>query len=135
MSFSLLRQRYETVIVDTSHNLDAAAISALDHANKILVVLTLEIQAIRSTRRALEIFDRRGYPRKKIRIVVNRWSKNINVDQKQVEDFLGEQIIGFIPRDDREVVNSINLGQPAVISAPSSEFAREIISNFSDTLD
>ena len=122
----LLRQRYETVIVDTPHSFDAATISALDHADQILVVLTLEIHAIRSTRRALEIFDRLGYPRKKIRIVVNRWSKNIELDQRQVEGFLGERVIGFIQSDYRAAVNSINLGQPMVNSAPASKATADL---------
>jgi pilus assembly protein CpaE len=116
----LLRQRYDTVIIDTPHSFDSTTISALDHADQILMVLTLEIHAIRSTRRALEIFDRLGYPRKKVRLVVNRWSKNIELDQKQVEDFLGERVIAFIQSDYRAAVNSINLGQPLVESAPGS---------------
>lgn len=116
----LLRQRYDHVIIDTPHSFDSVTISALDHADQILVVLTLEIHAIRSTRRALEIFDRLGYPRKKVRLVVNRWSKNIELDQKQVEDFLGERVIAFIQSDYRAAVNSINLGQPLVVSAPGS---------------
>ena len=122
----LLRQRYDSVIIDTPHSFDAVTISALDHADQILVVLTLEIHAIRSTRRALEIFDRLGYPRKKIRLVVNRWSKNIDLDQKQVEDFLGERVVGFIQSDYRAAVNSINLGQPLVESAPSSRVAADL---------
>lgn len=122
----LLRQRYETVIVDTPHSFDAVTISALDHADQILVVLTLEIHAIRSTRRALEIFDRLGYPRKKIRLVVNRWSKNIELDQRQVEGFLGERVIGFIQSDYRAAVNSINLGQPMINSAPTSKATADL---------
>ena len=122
----LLRQRYETVIVDTPHSFDAVTISALDHADQILVVLTLEIHAIRSTRRALEIFDRLGYPRKKIRLVVNRWSKNIELDQRQVEGFLGERVVGFIQSDYRAAVNSINLGQPMVNSAPASKTTADL---------
>lgn len=122
----LLRQRYDSVIIDTPHSFDALTISALDHADQILVVLTLEIHAIRSTRRALEIFDRLGYPRKKIRLVVNRWSKNIDLNQKQVEDFLGERVVGFIQSDYRAAVNSINLGQPLVESAPSSRVAADL---------
>src|SRR5687768_11129058 len=102
----LLRQRYETVIVDTPHSFDAVTISALDNCDQILVVLTLEIHAIRSTRRTLEIFDRLGYPRKKIRLVVNRWSKNIELDQRQVEGFLGERVVGFIQSDYRADVKS-----------------------------
>lgn len=122
----LLRQRFDSVIIDTPHNFDALTISALDHADQILVVLTLEIHAIRSTRRALEIFNRLGYPAKKIRIVVNRWSKNIELDQKQVEDFLGEKVVGFIQSDYHAAVNSINLGQPLIESAPTSKVAGDL---------
>lgn len=122
----LLRQRFDSVIIDTPHSFDAVTISALDHSDQILVVLTLEIHAIRSTRRALEIFDRLGYPRKKIRLVVNRWSKNIDLDQKQVEDFLGERVVGFIQSDYRAAVNSINLGNPIVESAPTSKVTADL---------
>ncbi|HET6979044.1 MAG TPA: AAA family ATPase [Pyrinomonadaceae bacterium] len=122
----LLRQRYENVIIDTPHNFDAVTISALDHADQILVVLTLEIHAIRSTRRALEIFDRLGYPRKKVRLVVNRWSKSIELDQKQIEGFLGERVIAFIQSDYRAAVNSINLGQPLIESAPGSTVTTDL---------
>ena len=122
----LLRQRFDQVIIDTPHSFDAVTISALDHADQILVVLTLEIHAIRSTRRALEIFDRLGYPRKKIRVVVNRWSKNIELDQKQVERFLGEHVVGFIQSDYHAAVNSINLGQPLIEFAPASKVAGDL---------
>jgi len=123
----LLRQRFDNVIIDTPHNFDSVTISALDHADQILVVLTLEIHAIRSTRRALEIFDRLGYPRKKVRIVVNRYSKNIELDQKQVEDFLGERVIAFIQSDYKAAVNSINLGQPLIDSAPGSLVTSDLV--------
>jgi len=122
----LLRQRFETVIIDTPHNFDATTISALDHCDQILVVLTLEIHAIRSTRRALEIFDRLGYPRKKIRLVVNRWTKNSELDQRQIETFLGERVVGFIQSDYRAAVNSINLGQPMALSAPASKATADL---------
>ncbi len=122
----LLRQRFETVIIDTPHNFDATTISALDHCDQILVVLTLEIHAIRSTRRALEIFDRLGYPRKKVRLIVNRWSKNTELDQRQIESFLGERVVGFIQSDYRAAVNSINLGQPLILSAPASKATADL---------
>ena len=122
----LLRQRFDCVIIDTPHSFDSVTISALDHADQIVVVLTLEIHAIRSTRRTLEIFDRLGYPRKKIRLIVNRWNKNVELDQKQVERFLGERMVGFIQSDYRTAVNSLNLGQPLVESAPASKVAADL---------
>lgn len=122
-----LRESYEYVVLDPQHTFDSITLAALDHADEIVLVLTLDIPAIRSTQRALEIFDRLGYPRKKIRILVNRWSKQIDLDLRQVEKFLGEPVIGFVPSDYQTAVTSINLGQPLVKSEPNSKIAQEIM--------
>jgi pilus assembly protein CpaE len=121
-----LREQYEYVVLDPQHTFDAITLAALDQADDIVFVLTLDIPAIRSAQRALEIFDRLGYPRKKIRIVVNRWSKQIDLDLRQVEKFLGEPVVGFVPSDYQTAVTSINLGQPLVQSEPNSKIAIEI---------
>ena len=121
-----LREVYEYVVIDPQHTFDSITLAALDQSDEIVLVLTVDIPAIRSTQRALEIFDRLGYPRKKIRIVVNRWSKQIDLDLREVEKFLGEPVIGFIPSDYQVAVTSINLGQPLVLSDPSSKIAQEI---------
>jgi pilus assembly protein CpaE len=121
-----LRESYEYVVLDPQHTFDSITLAALDQSDEIVLVLTLDIPAIRSTQRALEIFDRLGYPRKKIRVVVNRWSKQIDLDLRQVEKFLGEPVIGFIPSDYQSAVTSINLGQPLVQSEPNSRIAQEL---------
>jgi len=121
-----LRQSFDCVVLDPQHTFDSITLAALDQSDEIVLVLSLDIPAIRSTQRALEIFDRLGYPRKKIRIVVNRWSKQIDLDLRQVEKFLGEPVIGFVPSDYQTTVNSINLGTPLVKSDPGSKIAQEI---------
>src|ERR1044072_3384793 len=121
-----LREHYDYVVLDPQHTFDSITLAALDQSDEIILVLTLDIPAIRSTQRALEIFDRLGYPRKKVRIVVNRWSKQIDLDLRQVEKFLGEPVIGFVPSDYQTAVGSINLGTPLVQSEPGSKIALEI---------
>ncbi len=121
-----LRESYDYVVLDPQHTFDSITLAALDQSDEIVLVLTLDIPAIRSTQRALEIFDRLGYPRKKIRIVVNRWSKQIDLDLRQVEKFLGEPVLGFVPSDYQTAVTSINLGRPLVQSEPNSKIALEI---------
>ena len=121
-----LREHYDYVILDPQHTFDSITLAALDQSDEIMLVLTLDIPAIRSTQRALEIFDRLGYPRKKVRIVVNRWSKQIDIDLRQVEKFLNEPVIGFVPSDYQTAVSSINLGTPLVQSEPTSKIALEI---------
>ena len=121
-----LREAYDLVVLDPQHTFDSITLAALDQADEIILVLTLDIPAIRSTQRALEIFDRLGYPRKKVRILVNRFSKQIDLDLRQVEKFLGEPVVGFIPSDYQTAVNSINLGQPLVQSDATSKISLEI---------
>lgn len=121
-----LRESYDYVVLDPQHTFDSITLAALDQSDEIVLVLTLDIPAIRSTQRALEIFDRLGYPRNKIRIVVNRWSKQIDLDLRQVEKFLGEPVASFLPSDYQTTVTSINLGQPLVLSEPNSKIAQEI---------
>ena len=89
-------------------------------------MVTLDLPSIRSAQRTLRMFDRVGYPGKKVRLLLNRWSKQDNLDIPQVEDFLGKSIIGSIPSDYQTVVNSINLGTPLVKSDPRSKVGREI---------
>ncbi len=122
----ILRERYDFVVIDPQHTFDSITLAALDQVDEILMVLTLDIPAIRSAQRTLAIFDRLGYPRHKVRIVVNRWSKQIDLDLRQVERYLGERVTGFITSDYRTAVNSINLGRPLVESEPQSRIAAEI---------
>ena len=121
-----LREHYDYVVLDPQHTFDSITLAALDQSDEIVLVLTLDIPAIRSTQRALEIFDRLGYPRKKVKIIVNRWSKQIDLDLRQVERFLGEPVIGFVPSDYQTAVGSINLGTPLVQAEPTSKIALEI---------
>ena len=121
-----LREHYDYVVLDPQHTFDSITLAALDQSDEIVLVVTLDIPAIRSTKRALEIFDRLGYPRKKVKIIVNRWSKQIDLDLRQVEKFLGEPVVGFVPSDYQIAVGSINLGTPLVQAEPTSKIALEI---------
>ncbi len=121
-----LRECYDHVVLDPQHTFDAITLAALDHSDDVVLVLTLDFPAIRSAQRALQIFDRAGYPRSKVRIVVNRFSKQVDLNLKTVEEILGEPVIGSLPSDYQSVVNSINLGKPLVRADSRSKIAREI---------
>ncbi len=122
----ILRERFDYVVIDPQHTFDSITLAALDQADEILFVLSLDIPAIRSAQRALQLFERLGYPRHKVHIVVNRFSKQIDLDLRQVERFLGERVMGYVQSDYRMAVNSINLGQPLVESEPASKLAAEL---------
>jgi pilus assembly protein CpaE len=122
----LLNQRYAHIVLDLPHTFDPITIAALDTADDIILAMALDIPGIRSTKRALKVLERLGYLRTKIHIVVNRWTKNIDVELRKVEAHLGEEFLGFVPNDYRKVMDSINLGRPIVDTDPSSKITVEI---------
>jgi pilus assembly protein CpaE len=122
----ILRERFDYVVIDPQHTFDAITLAALDQADDVLLVLTLDIPAIRCAQRALAIFDRLGYPRRKVQVVVNRWSKQIDLDLREVERYLGQKVTAYVQSDYRTAVNSINLGQPLVEADPTSKIAMEL---------
>lgn len=122
----LLGQKFDSIVLDMPNAFDPVTIAALDMADDILLLMTLDIPGIRSTKRALKVFERLGYPRAKVHVVVNRWSKNIEVELQKVEAHLDERLIGFVPNDYRKVMESINLGRPLVQTDPTSKLTVEI---------
>jgi len=122
----LVSQRHARVVLDLPHTFDPITIAALDMADDILLVMTIDIPGIRSTKRAIDVLERLGYPRSRIHVVVNRWSKNIDAELQRVQAHLGEQFLGFVPNDYGKVMDSINLGRPHVYTEPSSRIALEI---------
>jgi pilus assembly protein CpaE len=121
-----LRECYDLVLLDPRHTFDAITLMALDQSDEIVLVMTLDILAIRSAQRALHIFNRVGYPRSKIRIIVNRWSKQIDLDIPKVSKLLDKSVDASLSSDYQTVVDSINLGAPLVKSNSKSKIAREI---------
>jgi pilus assembly protein CpaE len=122
----LVSQRYARVLLDLPHTFDQITIAALDIADEILLVMALDIPGIRSTKRALNVLDRLGYPRGRIHIVVNRWTKNTDVEVSKVQAHLGQKFFGLVPNDYGKVMDSINLGRPHVQTEPGSRIALEI---------
>ena len=116
----LLRERYAYIIFDLAHNLDAPIIAALDQADEILLVFTLDLLAARGAKRALTIFKQLGYPHKKIKLVANRYAKKVGIQVDKVEQFLGEKIACYVSNDYPHVIDSINQGQPIVRLVPGS---------------
>lgn len=122
----ILRERHDYVVLDLPQTFDTITIAALDQADEILLALTLDILSARAAQRALVIFGRLNYPRDKVRIVLNRWNQQSDLELKHVEKFLGERVTGFIPEDYRAVVSSINVGRPLVTSHSSSAIVAEL---------
>lgn len=123
---SLLRTQVDYVIIDPPRMLNEITVAALDAADEMLLLLSLDIPAIRSAKRVLDIFNRLGYDRNRIKVVVNRFSRSTEFDLKQVEKVLEAKVFATISNDYQAAIASINVGEPLVLSKTPSK----IVSDF-----
>jgi pilus assembly protein CpaE len=115
-----LAATHDYVIVDTSAQLDAISMRAMDLATIVLLVVIPEVPCIRRTKAALALMQEWGYTRDKVKLVVNRVRKKGEVSIDEIEKVLQYPVFAQIP-EDRAAVKGISIGAPVVLSAPKSE--------------
>lgn len=115
---NLARRAYDYVIVDTFPMLDGVVMASLDLADCGFVVLQGTTPCIVGTAKLLPVLDTIGFPRERIRVVLNENYRNFtgNLLLGDIEARLGRPIDYAVPYD-RGVLTSMNTGQPRALSA------------------
>jgi len=121
-----LRERAEYVVVDTWSALDERVLTVLEAADKIVLVVTLDLSAIKSARVFLEVADLLQFPREKIIPIVNRSTTQAGISVADVEAALGRPVEERIPTDDRGALRAINEGDPVALSGRGTPVAAAI---------
>ncbi len=107
-----LRKQYDYVVVDTATIINDTILTALDLADRIVLVATPDIPAIKNARLFFEITDALNYPPNKIMLVINKVDRRSGITAQMIEDNIKHQVVGQIPLDEILVLNSINRGVP-----------------------
>jgi pilus assembly protein CpaE len=124
---TMLRSEPGNILIDPQHSLSENTIAALDLADDLILLVTLDIPSIRSAKRALDIFRRLGYERDRIKVVLNRFSKSPEFETKQIEKVLEHKIDHLLSNDYKAAISSINMGEPLVQSKTQSKLQNEFI--------
>lgn len=121
---NLLRAHFAVTVVDCDHHLSEATLTALDSANRIVLVTQLSVPALRSTQRSLAVCRRLGYDDSKLCVVVNRYQSGDVLPVKDAEDLLQAPIFWKLPNDYRLSAASLTKGVPVAMEEPGSKLAR-----------
>jgi pilus assembly protein CpaE len=110
-----LRKQFDVIIVDTGSVLDDVVLNVLDISDKIIVVTTPEIPAIKDAKLFFEVTEALDYGRERIIFVLNKADKRINIRAEDIEANIKYPIQGQLPLDERVVTTAINQGVPYVL--------------------
>jgi pilus assembly protein CpaE len=111
---------YDLVIVDTSSVLDETVLNVLDQSDKIIVVTTPEIPAIKDAKLFFEVTEALEYSRERIVFVLNKVDKRINIRAEDIEANIKYPIKGQLPLEERTATTAVNQGVPYVLGNKSS---------------
>jgi pilus assembly protein CpaE len=115
---SLLKKQYDYIIADLPHDFSEVALTALDAADLILMVGTPDMASIRATAAALDSYTKLGYPKEKIRPLLNAIFPRSSLSKEKIEAAMGMDFVASIPHVPDLVVEAINLGRPLVHDKP-----------------
>ena len=110
-----LRRQYDFVVVDTATIINDTMLTALDLADRIVLVAAPDIPSIKNARLFFEITDALSYPPNKIMLVLNKMDRRSGITAQMVEDNIKHQVLGQIPLDEILVLTSINRGVPLMV--------------------
>ncbi len=130
----LARATYDFVVLDIGKTLDPLTIKALDMADRIDLVLQLNLPCVRAAKRMVYVFRDLGYANDKLHLVVNRNEKGGDISLADVEKTCALKVTQTIPNSHAPVSASINQGRPLVALAPRDPVALALDA-WAETLD
>ena len=119
-TIEVLRSNFSYVVLDLPHDFRETTLVGLDSADEIVLLMAPELASVRATGEALEVFDNLGYPRNKIKIVMNWVFERKGLARKDIENVLKHPVKFVLPFIPDTFVSAINLGVPPVIGEPTS---------------
>jgi pilus assembly protein CpaE len=125
-TLGVLVQLADYVIIDTRPGFDDTMLTVMDASERMLLLLTMEMTAIKDTTQFLEIAALLGYPQDRIRMVLNRHNTYSGIPTRDIAENLGREIEYQIPEDFQAVLTSVNEGTPLVDSRVDHRISQEI---------
>lgn len=121
-----MRKEFDYVVVDTQSSFQDRALAPLDLADRIIVLMTLEMTCIKNIKLFMEVTELLGYPHEKMMLVLNKAHNRMNLRVEDVENSIRHKVALQIANAPQEVALSINDGVPIIISRRDHRASRDI---------
>ncbi len=118
------RLHYETVTIDTGSAYGEWALSLAKASDQVLLVTTNELPSLRATQRTLAYLDRERVDRSKLRLVINRYYRNVGLSQEAIETALHTDVFHIVPSDYDAIQKALMEGKPI---PASTSFGKSLV--------
>jgi pilus assembly protein CpaE len=118
------RQSYDTVILDANGAYGDWSLTLARLCDELILVATNELPALQAAQRVLAYLDRNRVDRSKVRLIINRYNREVGLSREMIETALHTDIFHLIPSDYEAVQKALIEGKQI---PPSSSFGRSLI--------
>jgi len=105
------RPHYDWTLVDLGRSLSHTAMAALDEIDEACLVTTLEVPALHQSKQIIQTLLDSGYGKNKIRLILNRAPKRLDITPSELEKMLGVAIFFMVPNDYPELYETYAEGR------------------------
>ncbi|MDQ3704240.1 MAG: response regulator [Chloroflexota bacterium] len=121
-----LTANFDYVIVDTWPSFADVVLTAMDLADTILLLMTMEMTTIRDVKLYLEVVEKLNYPQEKVKLILNRAGSAGGIKVEAVEETLRYKVMVGLSNDGAAMMMAVNQGVPLVISAREHAYSRDV---------
>jgi pilus assembly protein CpaE len=120
---SLLRTEFEYVVADLPHDFSETALSVLDIADFIVLLVSPELASVYSASIALDMYKKLGYSQERIKLMVNWTFEQDGLPHKKIMNALKHPISFVLPFASTQFIGAINHGIPLLYYQPTDPVA------------
>lgn len=132
-----LQNTFSNIVVDGGSFLNECAVTYMDSAFRIVLVITPDLAALRDARKFMDLTRSLAYPRSKTLLLLNMDGRKNAVQLDEIEKVLGRSIFGKVPADETFALNCLNEGIPMMLKKSNhsvSKAFKKIAQNLEKTL-
>ena len=102
---------YDWTLVDLGRSLSHLSMAALEEIDEVCLVTTLEVPALHQSKQIVQTLLDSGYGKGRIRLLLNRSPKRLDITPAELEKMLGLPIFAMIPNDYPELYETYAEGR------------------------
>ncbi|MFN2484873.1 MAG: CpaE family protein [Candidatus Limnocylindria bacterium] len=125
-ALTVLRPRFDRVVIDCGSHFDARTMQAVDAADTHLVIVIPELAALKATSTLLTYLSDTGTVQARTLFIINRLFPKELLKMADVAELLQVKTAAEIPYTEIHMIRAINEGSPILLSRPASPAAAAI---------
>ena len=122
-----MRQSFDYIVIDTATTLSDLTLTALDVADRVVLLTMADVPAIKNTRVFFQVTEALGYSHAKVLLVLNQADPRNPITPKMIEDNLKHKVALQIPVDAETVAGSVRRGLPFVTEQRNKPISNALI--------